>query len=290
MNRSRPLDLLTESAVNIDATTTSSGNLVETTTRPPLKCHQNTTNDKVTRPVKTTGAVTMATTTDTKSEEKVTVVMRRKQNNLQDVRHNKCLSLHSPFIKDNLSSPTSRTQKTRSTYLPQDIIIKRSPEKKRQPTLLEIINNKKSRSTFREFLESQHSGENLSFWLSCEKFKRIKSEEGRREEANSIYDRYIRDHNAPEQVNLTHYTRREVSMQMTCGDTLELDIFDTAQKYVFNIMDTDCLPRYLQSSYHKQSSKSGGNLLKTAFSNILTRNKNNNNAVSVRRTCDVHKS
>ena len=75
---------------------------------------------------------------------------------------------------------------------------------------------------------------------------------------------------------------------MTCADTLQHDIFDTAQKYVFNIMDTDCLPRYLQSNYYKQSSGKNGNLLKTAFSNLLTRNKHNN--VSVRKTCDIHKS
>ena len=55
------------------------------------------------------------------------------------------------------------------------------------------------RTAFLEFLESEYSSENLCFWLSCEKFRKLKSEEQRMREGQNIYAQYISP-NAPNQV------------------------------------------------------------------------------------------
>ena len=55
------------------------------------------------------------------------------------------------------------------------------------------------RTAFLDFLESEYSAENLCFWLSCEKFRKLKTEEQRFKEGQSIYSRFISP-NSPLQV------------------------------------------------------------------------------------------
>ena len=59
------------------------------------------------------------------------------------------------------------------------------------------------KAAFLDFLESEYSSENLCFWLSCEKYRKLKSEEQRSREGQHIYSQYVCP-NAPHQVTKRH--------------------------------------------------------------------------------------
>ena len=60
------------------------------------------------------------------------------------------------------------------------------------------------RTAFFEFLSSEYSSENLCFWLSCEKYRKIKNNDERFKEGQEIYTQYI-SNNSPLQVNIKAY-------------------------------------------------------------------------------------
>ena len=55
--------------------------------------------------------------------------------------------------------------------------------------LHEVIKNPQCLRAFREFLDKEHSAENLSFWLASEEYRNL---EDRSEKANQIHQRYIK--------------------------------------------------------------------------------------------------
>jgi hypothetical protein len=55
--------------------------------------------------------------------------------------------------------------------------------------LSEVMNNPKCLNAFREFLEKEHSGENLSFWLASEQYRQLSD---RREKALEIHEKFIK--------------------------------------------------------------------------------------------------
>ena len=55
--------------------------------------------------------------------------------------------------------------------------------------LADTISNEATLSAFREFLEKEHSEENLCFWLACEDYKNF--EELRDEKASQILEQFI---------------------------------------------------------------------------------------------------
>jgi len=55
------------------------------------------------------------------------------------------------------------------------------------------------KTAFLDFLESEYSSENLCFWIACEKYRKVKSEEHRTKEGQHIYSQYVCP-NAPSQV------------------------------------------------------------------------------------------
>lgn len=61
------------------------------------------------------------------------------------------------------------------------------------------------RSVFMEFLRTEHSDENMAFWLACEDLKREQSQEQVCEKAKKIYLDYI-SILSPKEVGLGHHS------------------------------------------------------------------------------------
>lgn len=56
-------------------------------------------------------------------------------------------------------------------------------------------------TSFKSFLKSEFSEENLEFWLACEDYKKIKSPAKMAEKAKKIYEEFIQTE-APKEVGL----------------------------------------------------------------------------------------
>ncbi|KAK4885324.1 hypothetical protein RN001_001595 [Aquatica leii] len=103
--------------------------------------------------------------------------------------------------------------------------------------------------TFAEFLKKEFSAENIYFWTSCERYRRLPSGPEKVAEAQRIYKRHLCV-GAPEAVNVDSQVR-----QFTEQSLLEANssLFEQTQKQIFNLMKFDSYPRFLKSDLYKQS-------------------------------------
>uniref|UniRef100_H2YLB5 RGS domain-containing protein n=1 Tax=Ciona savignyi TaxID=51511 RepID=H2YLB5_CIOSA len=109
-----------------------------------------------------------------------------------------------------------------------------------KPTTLEdVLSNKASTTSFREFLVSEFSSENLDFWLECEEYKSLKPHKLKKV-ANQIYVEYLAP-GADKQVNLDSRTKELTWSRIA---TPSYATFDVAQTHIFNLMQTDSFTRY----------------------------------------------
>ena len=47
--------------------------------------------------------------------------------------------------------------------------------------------------------------------------------------------------------------RRQITLTVTGADSLPIEVFDSAKKYVFSIMENDSFPRFVSSPYYKEA-------------------------------------
>ena len=68
-------------------------------------------------------------------------------------------------------------------------------------------------ATFRNFLKSEYSDENIEFWLTCEDYKKIKSSFRMSSRAKKIYEQFIKAE-SPKEVNPTYiHTHTEINFK-----------------------------------------------------------------------------
>lgn len=115
-------------------------------------------------------------------------------------------------------------------------------------SLDKVLHNSYGLATFRSFLKSEFSEENLEFWVACEDYKRTQSAPKRAQKARRIYEEFIRA-DAPREVNIDHFTKG-----LTMKNLVEPSIssFDVAQKRIHALMEKDSLPRYLRSYFYQE--------------------------------------
>lgn len=102
--------------------------------------------------------------------------------------------------------------------------------------------------TFAEFLKKEFSAENIYFWTSCERYRRLHSGPEKAAEAQRIYKRHLCV-GAPEAVNVDSQVR-QFSEQSLQG--AHPTLFEQTQKQIFNLMKFDSYPRFLKSDLYKQ--------------------------------------
>ncbi|KAF5290605.1 hypothetical protein FQA39_LY14671 [Lamprigera yunnana] len=102
--------------------------------------------------------------------------------------------------------------------------------------------------TFAEFLKKEFSAENIYFWTSCERYRRLPPGSEKVAEAQRIYKRHLCI-GAAEAVNVDSQVR-----QFTEQSLLEAhsNLFEQTQKQIFNLMKFDSYPRFLKSDLYKQ--------------------------------------
>ncbi|CAG9863617.1 unnamed protein product [Phyllotreta striolata] len=101
---------------------------------------------------------------------------------------------------------------------------------------------------FAEFLKKEFSAENIYFWISCERFKALTSENDRRNEAQRIYRQHL-SAGASEAVNVDAPARQGVERHLQGAG---VDLLQQAQKQIFNLMKFDSYPRFIKSDIFRR--------------------------------------
>uniref|UniRef100_H2YYQ5 RGS domain-containing protein n=1 Tax=Ciona savignyi TaxID=51511 RepID=H2YYQ5_CIOSA len=159
-------------------------------------------------------------------------------------------SVDKSLTGENSRSSPGRRQRPKSLFF-------RSPAMRRPRadtpsyTLADVLENKRMRLSFKLFLQSEFSSENFDFWCECERYRKVKRSAQKAKDAEKIYQEYICSM-SPNQVNIDHVTRRQITEEMGCGDPPTSNIFDNAQRYIFTIMENDSFPRFVLSPDFKE--------------------------------------
>lgn len=81
-------------------------------------------------------------------------------------------------------------------------------------------------ATFRTFLKSEFSDENIEFWLTCEEYKKIKSSFRMSSKAKKIYEQFIKAE-APKEVRLLCITVHGymLEIQITLCNLIDVSMY-----------------------------------------------------------------
>uniref|UniRef100_H3BBI4 Regulator of G protein signaling 5 n=1 Tax=Latimeria chalumnae TaxID=7897 RepID=H3BBI4_LATCH len=103
-------------------------------------------------------------------------------------------------------------------------------------------------ATFKSFLRSEFSEENLEFWIACKDYKKTKSPVKMAAKAKKIYEDFIQKE-APKEVNIDHFTK-----EATIKNLVEISStsFDLAQKRIHALMEKDSFARFLRSDLYQE--------------------------------------
>ncbi|KAI4890542.1 hypothetical protein NFI96_019245 [Prochilodus magdalenae] len=101
-------------------------------------------------------------------------------------------------------------------------------------------------SVFGAFLRSEYSEENLQFYLACEQYRQSSNTFSLQRRAREISATYIQP-GAPREINLDSKTR-DLTLQLLKAPSR--NSLCHAQKRIRSLLDTDCYPRFLQSTIY----------------------------------------
>mmetsp|Transcript_14217 Transcript_14217/g.30373 ORF Transcript_14217/g.30373 Transcript_14217/m.30373 type:complete len:620 (+) Transcript_14217:167-2026(+) len=105
-------------------------------------------------------------------------------------------------------------------------------------------------ASFREFLEAEHAGENIDFWVAVKEFQDNEEDDldKRKEQAKHIFVTFCANY-ADRQVNLPHTVLAKIDASLH-GDakTIPSDLFDAARHEIFRLLEKDKFERYKKSS------------------------------------------
>ncbi|XP_007114588.2 regulator of G-protein signaling 13 [Physeter macrocephalus] len=98
------------------------------------------------------------------------------------------------------------------------------------------------------YLKTEHSDENIKFWMACETYKKVASQRSRTSRAKKLYRTYIQPQ-SPREINIDSSTRETIIKNIqeptqTC--------FEEAQKIVHMNMERDSYPRFLKSEMYQK--------------------------------------
>ncbi|XP_059810747.1 regulator of G-protein signaling 17-like isoform X1 [Hypanus sabinus] len=110
-----------------------------------------------------------------------------------------------------------------------------------------LLKDPNGRKFLSKFLQSEHSDENILFWLACEEFKQEDQKTSIMEKATSIYFDYI-SVLSPKEISIDASVREAINKNMATPTT---NIFDEAQMHVYALMHRDSYPRFLNSPLYK---------------------------------------
>ena len=108
-----------------------------------------------------------------------------------------------------------------------------------------LLDDRNGVTTFLRYLETEHSAENIRFWISCERYKRASCDE-LRVMARELYEEYLCGDGA-NQINIDSYRVKEIEHEL---DTPNRWTFQNVQWDIFLLMKRDSYPRFLKSNIY----------------------------------------
>ncbi|KAK6635518.1 hypothetical protein RUM44_000770 [Polyplax serrata] len=103
-------------------------------------------------------------------------------------------------------------------------------------------------AAFAEFLKKEFSQENITFWVSCERYKALSDESERKKLATEIFETHL-GIRAMEPVNIDAHAHQHTLEKLS---EAPVDLFVPAQKQIFNLMKFDSYPRFIKSDLYKE--------------------------------------
>ncbi|XP_043941261.1 regulator of G-protein signaling 1-like [Protopterus annectens] len=110
-------------------------------------------------------------------------------------------------------------------------------------SLEKLLASSSGLSVFETFLQSEHSEENLEFWVACEDFKKTEALTILISKAEAIYKEFIQEESLKE-INIDFQTRNDIKMNIKDPHPF---CFDNAQKIVYRLMERGPYLRFLKS-------------------------------------------
>ncbi|XP_059153591.1 regulator of G-protein signaling 3-like isoform X1 [Physella acuta] len=111
-----------------------------------------------------------------------------------------------------------------------------------------LLFDKTGLELFRGFLMSEHSDENIEFWIACENYKSTRSSKQLPALANKIFNDYVAVQSKRE-INLDSKTRNLTFESVTSNPNRQT--FDEAQRRVQALMEKDSYRRFLESEVYQ---------------------------------------
>ncbi|XP_053615841.1 regulator of G-protein signaling loco isoform X4 [Plodia interpunctella] len=108
-------------------------------------------------------------------------------------------------------------------------------------------------AAFLHFLSKEFAAENIRFWWLCEQYSTTEDACRRASLAKQIWDRHLGER-ADEPVNVDATARRAVAARLGT-EPAPPDLFQQAQKQIFNVMKFDSYPRFLRSAEHAECAR-----------------------------------
>jgi len=110
-----------------------------------------------------------------------------------------------------------------------------------------LVNSKYGVALFKAFLSQEFAEENMEFWLAVEEFRKARPSK-LPSKARHIYNEFLAAQ-APSEVNIDAATRTSLQRQLAAP---QVSMFDAAQRRVQHLMESDILPRFLQSELYQE--------------------------------------
>lgn len=179
-------------------------------------------------------------TSKTKTDNNKTMMMHRSKSHLG---HEALCDADNATSFDQYRLTRSRTQsKIALNEIPQNLV-----------EFDKFLVNEENIEVFSEFLKLQFCQENINFWLECEQFKTlfnraVPTKQLIRSRALKIFKQYL-GFEAKQPVNVNYECLQAVEK---CLSSPTENLFDEAQLEVFNLMRTDCYPRFCKQ-YKKRN-------------------------------------
>ncbi|XP_018594551.1 regulator of G-protein signaling 19-like isoform X1 [Scleropages formosus] len=132
---------------------------------------------------------------------------------------------------------------------------KPTPEEARQwsQSFDRLMRSPAGRNTFREFLRTEFSEENMLFWLACEDLKQELSTSAIQEKARLIYEDYV-SILSPKEVSLDARVREVINRKILEPTP---HTFEDAQLQIYTLMHRDSYPRFLNSPIYRSLLRTG---------------------------------
>ncbi|XP_056605834.1 regulator of G-protein signaling 5a [Triplophysa dalaica] len=161
-------------------------------------------------------------------------------------------------IKTKLGTLLQKPDNSIDFIIPYQEKPEKKPEKLQKPTheeaaqwresLDKVLSNSYGLATFKSFLRSEFSDENIEFWEACEDFKKTKNPLKKATKAKKIYEDFIQT-GGPKEVNIDHFTK-----DVTLRNLVDISpaTFELAQSRIYTLMEKDSFGRFLRSEQYQE--------------------------------------